>query len=278
MNARRHDQIDVFVSYRNSENELASAIVSELRRVGYKVFWDRDIPPGKVWDNVLDAALDAAKHVIVVWTSGALSSPFILAEAKRAQHHSKYIGIIAGVESNQLPLFVQDADHLVLGSGQNAVSRLIELLLVRLGFVESMPSSDAGAIDANKGFAFISHVEEDLDFVGRLIEYLRRNKYGYWSYKDSHRNRQKPTHWEIEDRLLEAEMVLVVVSPPWKQSEWAFRELAFSREVRKPLFLLRAEDPGPTLAIAGDTYVDFVGDEAAGFLELDKELRQRGII
>jgi len=52
--------------------------------------------------------------------------------------------------------------------------------------------------------------------------------------------------------------------------------LAFCRELRKPLFYLRFRNPGPTLAVAGDTDFDFERDETDALRRLGLELDKKG--
>jgi hypothetical protein len=70
---------------------------------------------------------------------------------------------------------------------------------------------------------------------------------------------------------------LSVVTPEWKRSRTAIQELHFPREVETPVFLLKRRDPGPTLAISGMTYIDFIRDKKAGFAQLDREMSKRGL-
>jgi len=51
----------------------------------------------------------------------------------------------------------------------------------------------------------------------------------------------------------------------------------FSDEVGTPVFLLRAKKIGPTLAIAGAPFIDFLDNRMRGFERLDKELRRKGL-
>lgn len=82
---------------------------------------------------------------------------------------------------------------------------------------------------------------------------------------------------EIEERMVDSAVVLTVLSPDWKRSEWTQRELAFARELRKPLFHLRFRNPGPTLAIAGDTFFDIETSKDDGFRRLGIELDKKGL-
>jgi|SRR6516164_149019 hypothetical protein len=45
---------------------------------------DRVIPPGKSFDAVLEQALDAAKCVVVLWSSSSVTSDWVKVEASEA--------------------------------------------------------------------------------------------------------------------------------------------------------------------------------------------------
>jgi len=57
---------DIFLSYKNDDRPKAKIIAEALEQYGYSVWWDRIIPPGKIFDEVITDALDAAKCVIVL--------------------------------------------------------------------------------------------------------------------------------------------------------------------------------------------------------------------
>jgi hypothetical protein len=54
---------DKFISYASSDRDRARTIAERLSAAGYSVWWDRTIPPGGVFDEVIQEALDAAKCV-----------------------------------------------------------------------------------------------------------------------------------------------------------------------------------------------------------------------
>ena len=68
-----------------------------------------------------------------------------------------------------------------------------------------------------------------------------------------------------------------MVSPEWKRSKTALQELHFSNDVETPVFLLRLKDPGPTLALAGLTFIDFTQSRAEGFEKLANEMLSVGL-
>ncbi len=70
---------------------------------------------------------------------------------------------------------------------------------------------------------------------------------------------------------------LSVTSPDWRRSSVSLQEFHFSKEVGTPVFVLRARDPGPTLALSGLSFIDFMRDRALGFARLETELKRKGL-
>ena len=72
---------DIFFSYANDDRGLVRPLVEELAAHGWSVWWDRQIPPGRTFDEVIEEALDEAKTVIAVWTENGVSSRWVRSEA-----------------------------------------------------------------------------------------------------------------------------------------------------------------------------------------------------
>jgi hypothetical protein len=72
---------DIFISYASSDRERARQLADSLASRGYKVWWDRTIPPGRVFDEVIQEALHAAKCVIVLWSAQSVRSNWVKTEA-----------------------------------------------------------------------------------------------------------------------------------------------------------------------------------------------------
>ncbi len=75
---------DIFISYANSDCELAQALAEILARHGWKVWWDRNIPPGKNFHEVIEQALVDARCVLVLWSEASLASQWVQNEAYEA--------------------------------------------------------------------------------------------------------------------------------------------------------------------------------------------------
>ena len=72
---------DVFLSYASADRERAVAIAELLRMSGYSVWWDRTIPPGRVFDEVLQEALSSAGCIVVLWSRASVASNWVKTEA-----------------------------------------------------------------------------------------------------------------------------------------------------------------------------------------------------
>jgi formylglycine-generating enzyme required for sulfatase activity len=73
---------DIFISYANEDIDRVEPLAKALESQGWSVFWDRKIPPGKTWDDIIEEAIEAAKCIIVVWTKESVNSGWVRAEAQ----------------------------------------------------------------------------------------------------------------------------------------------------------------------------------------------------
>ncbi len=85
---------DIFLSYSSSEKERVSPIVQQFEQQGWTVWWDRKIPPGKTFDEVIEEALNAAKCVVVVWSAESVKSNWIKTEADEGVRRGILIPIL----------------------------------------------------------------------------------------------------------------------------------------------------------------------------------------
>ena len=75
---------DIFVSYASADREIARTLGEALIARGHDTWWDRTIPPGRVFDEVIQEALTAAKCVIVLWSQASIASNWVKTEAAEA--------------------------------------------------------------------------------------------------------------------------------------------------------------------------------------------------
>lgn len=93
---------EIFVSYAHEDVAVAVSIADRLGKERWSVFWDREIPVGLTWDDIVEKALDAAKCVVVLWTSSSRDSEWVRIEANEGAER----GILAPalLEEIKIPL------------------------------------------------------------------------------------------------------------------------------------------------------------------------------
>jgi len=75
---------DVFVSYARADRARVAPLVAAIVAKGWSVWWDPEITPGQEFDDQIDAEIDAAKAVMVVWTPTSVASRWVRGEAREA--------------------------------------------------------------------------------------------------------------------------------------------------------------------------------------------------
>jgi len=266
----------VFISYSRQDRKFVEALTSKLRDAGVRTWTDLDnISAGQDWAREIDRGLLEAAALIYVASRNSAQSRWMDREyAAFLEKAKRVIPIVIDDDGpTNLPLPLQRFQWVDFrGPFEPALHSLLRGL-------RDLRSSSALAAPApkSKGYVFISYADEDAEFVAELKLFLKKQGYGYWDYRESERDYQVDYTLELENIIKNAAGTLSVVSPDWKQSKTAFQELHFSREVETPVFLLKVRDPGPTLAISGMTYVDFMRKREDGFVQLDGEMRRKGL-
>ena len=83
----------VFISYARDDRRVAKKLAEKLERAGLSVWWDTDLLPHQNFIEAINATIDAARAVIVIWSSNATASEFVLSEAERARQQKKLISV-----------------------------------------------------------------------------------------------------------------------------------------------------------------------------------------
>ncbi len=96
---------DVFVSYSRSDKARVAPLVAAIEAKGWSVWWDPAIDAGQQFDDQIDAELQAASAVLVVWTPTSVASRWVRGEARDAAER----GILVPVrfEDARLPIDVR---------------------------------------------------------------------------------------------------------------------------------------------------------------------------
>lgn len=85
MKPRRRGRVEVFVSYSRQDAELVTPIVALIRTTRRLVFQDLDsLRAGERWHPQIEAAVRAARLVVVFWCDHARSSAYVAEEYQKA--------------------------------------------------------------------------------------------------------------------------------------------------------------------------------------------------
>lgn len=77
---------DVFLSYSRADTERVQPLFNELRRLGYRVFFDvQSIDPGEQWKKRLDRSIRSSRTLVLCWSENARGHDYITFEYSRAE-------------------------------------------------------------------------------------------------------------------------------------------------------------------------------------------------
>ncbi len=83
---------DVFLSYSRTDSERVAPLRDELRRMGYRVFFDAEsIDPGQEWKRRLERSIRASRTLVLCWSENTRGSDYITFEYSRAEALHKRI-------------------------------------------------------------------------------------------------------------------------------------------------------------------------------------------
>ena len=96
---------DIFISYSRDDQALARRYAAAFEAEGFSVWWDAALRPGEAFDEVIEAALKAAKAVVVLWSPRSVGSRWVRAEATMADRNKTLAPVI--VEPCERPIMFE---------------------------------------------------------------------------------------------------------------------------------------------------------------------------
>jgi len=93
---------DIFLSYANEDAVRAEQLAVALTQHGWKVWWDRKIPAGRVFEEVIEEAIDAAQCVLVLWSHASVKSRWVKSEASEGANRQILVPVL--LDDSRIPL------------------------------------------------------------------------------------------------------------------------------------------------------------------------------
>lgn len=90
----------IFLSYAREDSSVARALAGALERIGHSVWWDRHIKGGSQFAAEIEAALEKAEAVVVLWSATSVTSPWVRDEASSARDSGR---LVPSTLDNTLP-------------------------------------------------------------------------------------------------------------------------------------------------------------------------------
>ena len=116
-----HGEPDVFLSYSRADLATAQRLARRLEAEGFTVWWDRQIAPGKNFDEVIERALAQARAVVVLWSKASVTSNWVKAEASEALKRGRLVPVL--IEPVQPPLEFRRLEAAEIHDSSSEVAR-----------------------------------------------------------------------------------------------------------------------------------------------------------
>jgi hypothetical protein len=140
----------IFISYSRSERATAARLAERLSEAGHSVWWDVELVGGQQFEVEIQAALRAAKAVIVLWSKASVASDWVRAEAEVARVARTAVPVlIDDVSVDELPMVFRALHTVDLRkwNGDPAAAGFQDILgaVAKLGAVAGSPRSATGS-------------------------------------------------------------------------------------------------------------------------------------
>lgn len=96
---------DIFLSYNREDAVTARRFADAFSAEGFRVWWDAALRSGEAYDEVTEAALRAAKAVVVLWSPRSVISRWVRAEATIADRCKTLVPVM--IEACQRPIMFE---------------------------------------------------------------------------------------------------------------------------------------------------------------------------
>ena len=85
---------DIFLSYAHEDRERIQPLIRILEAQGLTVWWDTNIGTGVLFDKEIEAAIEAARCIMVVWSKHSIGSQWVRSEAHEGLDRNNLVPVL----------------------------------------------------------------------------------------------------------------------------------------------------------------------------------------
>lgn len=111
---------DVFISYRKADRTKAEALAKALKLENLDIWWDTALETGETFDEKIQAVLQEAKAIIVVWSRESVKSDWVRAESSVGRERGVLVPVMIQPVNIPVPFNLLHTADLVGWSGDRS--------------------------------------------------------------------------------------------------------------------------------------------------------------
>jgi serine/threonine-protein kinase len=170
---------DLFVSYKSEDRARVAPLVAALEADGIALWWDAHLGGGSAWRDEIERNLNAAKCVLVVWSTRATGpdGSFVRDEATRASRRGVYLPV--RIDPVEPPLGFGETQALTLTGwkGERTDPRYQAVLAAARAVIAGKPRQTAAGTPA----AQKSGIDRRLVIGGGVVVAATAGTGGWWA-------------------------------------------------------------------------------------------------
>jgi adenylate cyclase len=162
----------IFVSYASEDIDVVVELVRLFEGQGWTVWWDRRIGIGEDYSDEIEAELDRAKCVVVVWSRHSAQSRWVRNEAEDAANRGAVVPVLISEVRVPLSMRSLEAARLFDWPNRDHPGEIRKLLTA----VDVMLAPDSEPKVAERSWQLDPTLSERV--ARRVVEALRKAKQG----------------------------------------------------------------------------------------------------